>query len=410
MIKTLKKRFILVNMALVSLVLVIAFSTVLFFNYQWVKGETNDVLRRALDVGVKMDQPAFEVGRERPERSAPMLPVFVVQMDTDGKLTSVFKMDVEISDTLAAQVAERALNANGREGVLFDLQLRYMKQDSPSGMNIAFADMGRETDSMANLLMTLLIVGLAGMAAFFLISLFLSGMALRPAEKAWEQQRRFVADASHELKTPLTVILANMDILLSHKQETVGEQSKWVENTLTEAERMKKLVEELLFLAKSDDGRTLPLKSDVDFSDAVWSSLLPFESIAYEHGVAISSDIAPGIMVNGDEGQLKQLVVILLDNACKYAGEHGAVSVRLERTQDNASLSVRNTGTPIPKEHLKHIFKRFYRAESSRAREQGGYGLGLSIARAVAEKHGGKIFVTSEEAAGTVFTVRLPLK
>ena len=229
-------------------------------------------------------------------------------------------------------------------------------------------------------------------------------------ERAWEQQRQFTADASHELKTPLTVILANTGILLSHKQETISNQVKWVENTETEAQRMKQLVEDMLFLAKSDDVRLPVTHLPLDFSDAVLSRILPFESVAYEQGITIQSNIERDIVVNGDEGQLKQLVSILMDNACKYAPQGGTITVSLLREQEKAKLVVNNTGGVIAPEELAHVFERFYRSDKSRARKQGGYGLGLAIAKSIAEKHHGVITAESEEKSGTSFTVCLPVK
>lgn len=269
--------------------------------------------------------------------------------------------------------------------------------------------MSREIEQLTNQIMILLAGGAGGLIAFWAISIFLANLALRPVEKAWEQQKRFVADASHELRTPLTVILANIGILLSHRKDTIEKQYKWVENTQAEASRMKKLVDDLLFLAKLDAVQKPVQQTELNFSDIVWSSLLPFEPIAYEQGIEVSSEIDPDISLNGDAGQLKQLVAILLDNACKYAGQNGKVTLTLKNDKDQALLSVNNTGEPIPIEHLEHVFKRFYRADSSRIRKQGGYGLGLSIAQTIVESHGGGISAESNGQDGTTFIVRIPL-
>ena len=171
---------------------------------------------------------------------------------------------------------------------------------------------------------------------------------------------------------------------------------------------MKGLVEDMLFLAKSDAARLPTTRLPVDMSELTEGCLLPFESVAFEAGVNLESDIRPGLYVSGDEGQLRRLVYILLDNACKYAGTDGTVSVTLSRPSDRLKLTVRNTGPAIPPEHLEHLFERFYRSDSARTREAGGYGLGLAIAKAIVQSHRGQISVTSSEAEGTVFTVLLP--
>ena len=143
------------------------------------------------------------------------------------------------------------------------------------------------------------------------------------------QQNQFVADASHELKTPLTVILANLNIILTHPNDTIQKQIKWIENTYAESERMKKLVDQLLFLAKSDAVQIPAIFASFLLSDAAWSCLLPFESIAFEKKINIIEEISPDIWIYGNEEQIKQLMVILIDNACKYTSAHGTVRFRL---------------------------------------------------------------------------------
>lgn len=407
MIKKLQKKFIFINMTLISLVMIIVFAAISFFSYQWTARDSYKAMEKVIE-REGMPPPLLEIGERRHPDTGPMIPIFTVTLDEKGSVKVASMENVTVSDEVVSEVTNRALGESKQEGILLDLQLRFLVKQTPDGTKIAFADMGREIDSLTNLLITLLLVGVGGLTAFFFISLFLSGWALRPAEKAWKQQQQFVADASHELKTPLTIILANTGILLSHKSDTIEEQAKWIEHTQDEANRMKKLVDDLLFLAKSDASQIQMLQSRLNFSDAVWGCVLPFESVAYEQGVVINSDIDPDILLVGNEGQLKQLVVILLDNACKYAGKNGTVTLSLKRMGGNVRLEVNNTGEPIALEHRQHIFERFYRADSSRARKEGGYGLGLAIAKTIVENHGGKISVESSDKIGTTFTVSIP--
>ena len=410
MIRNLRKKFILINMGLLSIVLFIVFSSICFFSYNWMKGETYKAMEGALRKEPGKKPPILDIGDRRPERPGPIIPMFSALLDESGDIVSIAKENVTVTDEMVEKLVERVNDSGKQDGVMFDLKLRFIGREVPDGTKIIFADMGSEIDSMANLVFTLMLVGFGGMAAFFFISFFLSDWALRPAEKAWKQQRRFVADASHELRTPLTVILANTGILLSHMDDTIKSQAKWIENTQVEASRMKKLVDDLLFLAKSDAAQIPPVKALMSLSDAVWSCLLTFEPLAYEQSVSVESEIVPDISFEGDEGQIKQLIVILLDNACKYAGENGKVTVALKRVREQVCLSVRNTGEPIPAEHLGHIFERFYRSDSSRVRKEGGYGLGLAIAKKIAENHNGNISVRSDKKSGTVFEVCFPNK
>ena len=244
----------------------------------------------------------------------------------------------------------------------------------------------------------------AAMAVIFLISLWLSGLAVKPVKRAWEQQKQFVADASHELKTPLTVILANNNIMMSHKESTVADEHQWLESTEEEANHMKKLIDNMLFLAKSDAGETKVQLSEVNFSEITEGCALNFEPVAFEKEIMIDTDIMSDVTLDGDATQLNQLAHILVDNAVKYADRGTNVTIRLQKHGDSVEFSVNNIGTPISKEDAEHIFDRFYRAEKSRTTK--GYGLGLSIAQRITESMNGKISVESNKENGTTFTVK----
>ena len=410
MIKKLRKKFILINMALVFLVLVIVFAALGISAVHQAQMETKNALGRALSMKEGENFPRTKIGPMDRREPFPLVPVFTVSVDESGGVTFIHQEQAEVDADIITAGISQVQAQNQPEGMVASLGLRYLKKDTRGGSIIAFADTSYETSVVTRWFFTSLLVGLGGLGAFFVISLFLARWTLKPVEAAWEQQRQFVADASHELKTPLTVILANTGILHRHKEETVHQQLKWVEYTRDEAERMKKLVDGMLFLAKSDAARAPSALAPVNFSDILWNSVLPFESVAFEQHVTLESTIAPDICLMGDEGQLKQLAAILLDNACKYAGEGGKVNVTLEKNQDKARLTVHNTGTAISAEQLPRIFERFYRADSSRVREKGGYGLGLAIAQSIVEGHKGKISVESAIGQGTAFSVILPAK
>jgi signal transduction histidine kinase len=272
---------------------------------------------------------------------------------------------------------------------------------------IVFYDLTNDISTMFHLLKNCLLVGIGSLIAFFLISVYLANWALKPVAKSWESQRQFIADASHELKTPLTVILANADILSAHRNDTIENQYKWIDYIKAEASHMSGLVNDLLFLAKSDASRENAVLSEVNLSDIMWNCYLPFESLAFEQEKNLDADIEADILINGDSGKLKQLIMILLDNACKYTEKNGSIMVKLYRKpeKDKVYLSVNNSGEAISPENLNHLFERFYRVEESRAREKGGYGLGLSIAKTITEMHHGKISVISSKEEGTTFKV-----
>ncbi len=409
MIQKLRRKFVLSNMLLVSMVLLTVFIAVCSVYHHVLRGETEQALRQAMTLRTGDERRKPLLGKPLDGmRSAGHVPAFTVLLDADGGVAQIIGRDsVSVTDSTIDSAVAQVLEGGMKSGALQEMSLRFLREDTPDGPKIAFADSSHERAGMRNLIFISLGTGLVSLAAFLLISLFLARQTLLPVEKAWAQQRRFVADASHELKTPLTVILANLGVLLAHENESIRDNRQWVDNSREEAVRMKGLVEDMLFLARSDADQTPMVTERVNLSDLLWSSLLSFEPVAFEQGVGLHSQVEPGHFVQGAASQLQQLFAILLDNAVKYAGEHGEVWVELGRKEGKTVLSVRNTGAPIPEESLAHVFDRFYRVDAARSREQGGYGLGLAIAQRIAEGHGGRITAESSPAQGTVFRVTL---
>ncbi|MBS6646283.1 MAG: GHKL domain-containing protein [Clostridiaceae bacterium] len=410
MIKKLRRKFILINMIFVASILTVVLGTLYYTNFQRSNRGLRMLMKQVVQFNDRPQDNKFEIKR-RPEpkpeqrQMRNLTPILLVTLDENHQISSTETQNVTFEKYQLQVLVDAALSLPAPEGKISDYGLLYLKQDTPEGMNIVFADLTLQKSSMRMLLFNYLAIFAAGTAAFFVLSLFLSKWALTPVERAWEQQSQFVADASHELKTPLTVILANLKILAAHKTDTIQSQEKWLNNTQEEANRMKQLVEDLLFLAKSDAQTTQTVMSDLDFSNLAWERVLLFESLAFEQNLTLNSDIAPDIHLTGSESQIKQLLTILLDNGCKYAGKGGSVSLTLKKEQDKILLSVHNSGNPISPEDIGHLFERFYRADKSRVRKAGGYGLGLSIAKSIADSHHGKITVSSDLAHGTVFMV-----
>lgn len=277
------------------------------------------------------------------------------------------------------------------------------------GTYVTFAD-SSFVERWESLAASLALAGAGALTVLFAINVFFARWALRPVEEAWKKQRQFVADASHELKTPpLTVILANSSILEKHPETPLRENMQWLESTREEAVRMQELVSDMLSLAQAESTETYEF-ARTNLSSIVSKEALQFESVAFERNVTIEDDIAEGMHVQGSTRALEKLVGTLIDNACKYAAEASSVTVRLSRQGKKAVLSVRNLGNPIPQESIEHVFDRFYRADKARTHDDSrSFGLGLAIAREITESHGGSIEVKSSAEDGTVFTVVLPL-
>ena len=243
--------------------------------------------------------------------------------------------------------------------------------------------------------------------ASFAVSLVLSKITVKQALLSFERQRQFLADAGHELKTPIAVIGANIDVLSSDEKLR---SNKFFQYIRSENERMGVLVRDLLFLARDDADKLEMQKTEFDFSNAAENAVLPFEAVAFESGMTLELDIQKGIICSGEEKSLKQLFVILVDNAIKNSDAGALISVKVFSERQNAVYKVRNTGNGIKKEELEKIFLRFYRTDASRDRKTGGYGLGLSIAKTIAAKHGGTLKAESEYGKWAEFTFTMARK
>jgi signal transduction histidine kinase len=408
MINKLKKKFVFINMVLISIILIFTFGAVYISTSNRLVRESNDMLQKTIEQENEIFKKQINIGDSNNVSSPPPPQIisFAVQLDTDNNITNVYYNNIDKSDTVTLNtLVKSSLADKNLTGLIQNNTFRFLKHPNEKGIKIAFTDRSLEINTLNSLLKTFILVGIGSMTAFFMVSLYLANWAVKPIKKSWEQQRQFVSDASHELKTPLTVILANTDIVLSHKDDTISNQVKWINYIKAEGERMTTLVNDLLFLAKSDANRNDLVFSKVNFSDIIWNCVLPFESVAFEEEKLIESEITPDLYINGDNNRLKQLVCILIDNAIKYSKEKGTIKVSLTKNQDKTVLLINNTGEPIPKEKMPYIFERFYRIDESRTRKKDGYGLGLAIGKTIADSHNGKIAVRSSEAEGTTFTV-----
>jgi two-component system sensor histidine kinase CiaH len=238
---------------------------------------------------------------------------------------------------------------------------------------------------------------------------FLAGKALKPIRKSFEMQRDFLADASHELRTPVTVIQTNLEVLKNNREASVDSQIEWVDNAYSETKRMKDVVESLLFLAKADAGERISKFEPVDLSYLIMTITERLQGLADRKDIRLTSEIESAeLFVNGDEKRLTELLTILIDNAVKYTNNDGSVTVIAQRDADNIKITVADTGIGIPADQTQRIFERFYRVDKARSRAEGGTGLGLSIAKWITEQHHASIEVSSIEGEGTKMILTFP--
>lgn len=334
------------------------------------------------------------------------LPCFVAEVYSGGTIrlsgSSYYNLQ---NEELVVHIVQAALEREDDSGVLGDYSLRYLRRIGVVSVRIAFTDCTMEQATMRSLLLRSGLVALAALAVLAGLSYCLAGLVVGPVKRAWQEQKQFVSDASHELKTPLTVILSSSE--LAAEEQDVQRTKQYVEGIHAESLRMKALVEDMLTLARTESG-TRPETEAVDLSDTVLESVLAFEPVAFESGRELVYDIQPELTVMGSGVQLRRLTDILLDNAVKYAAEGTPIRLLLRQEGRCAALRVENRGETIPAEKLRHIFDRFYRADESRSGGE-GFGLGLAIAQSIAQSHGGSIGCASEEGV-TRFIVTLPLQ
>ena len=377
-------------MLLVGIVLVIVFLTICTNIYDIQRDEVEKTLQAPFAGGVRYDT---DMG---------VLTSIVVIVDHKGNFAETYLNGATLDRDTLKDAVSKVMNDDEAKGKLHKENLYFEKsQVLPNMTGIVFVDSNRLESVMARTISVSVIALIMAMVIVYFISRFVAGIAIEPVENSWEQQKQFIADASHELKTPLTVILANSDILKHRKSSTIGEEEKWIDSTMQEATHMKSLVDDMLYLAKNDSGHIVSEKTQFNLSRLVSGDILQLEPLAYEKGITIEDNIESDIQITANERDIHQLVHILVDNAIKYTEMRGTMDATIEvdlykEKKNGVVLSVKNPGEIIDGEKLQHLFDRFYRTDTARAKEgTGGTGLGLAIAKSIVEKNNGTIAVNS---------------
>ena len=325
---------------------------------------------------------------------------YTVAISLDGKVLEIKNDPATVySDDALEQMAKNIIEEGKSTGTLDNLT--FLKTDKNGYILVAFMDNTVVNESAMTLFRYTLIFGGVALVVFFFLSRFLAKKIVAPLEESYQKQRQFISDAGHELKTPVSVVSANAELLARQISD-----NQWLQNIQYENERMGMLVGQLLDLARTEN--VTPQMERIDFSRLVAGETLPFESVAFEKELALSTAITSGIAVAGNGAQLKQLTSILLDNAIRHSKPAGEVRLTLTGDHGIAELSVINTGDEIPTEHRDKIFERFYRMDSARNGEDKHYGLGLAIAKAIVAAHHGHIEVLCYNGL-VEFRINLPI-
>ncbi|WP_308635235.1 sensor histidine kinase [Paenibacillus silvisoli] len=413
MFNRLRNRFLLMNMIIISLIMLGAFATIYAVTYQNVQNDIRMDIRRMTDMD-KMDggpngpkgppKMGGEFPRDFHQRSAS----FTLMTDNNWNITetnSRFDLDEELYKTAAEKAAAKPVEFG--QFTSDGTRWAYSVMPGPSGYMIFYMDVTPQQSILTTLTYTFSLVALVMLGVIYLASRYFAGRSIAPVKEAFEKQKRFIADASHELKTPLAVINTNADVLLANSEDAIHSQVKWLHHIKSETERMKTLTNDLLYLTQMDDTRERVIQVPFDMSEAVDSVILTMEAVIFEKELQFDYEIEPNLTVTGSSEQMKQVIMILLDNAIKYANPNGSIQIALKRHQGHVLLTVTNTGPGIPADQLDKIFDRFYRGDASRTRKTGGYGLGLAIAKSIVEQHRGKIYAKSVLGEKTTFYVQL---
>ena len=396
MIKKLRIKFVSIVMAIAMLMVGGILGVVIHFTGASMQMQSVSMMRAIAA------SPFQQRNLGKPEGDEVRLPFFTVQIGNRGELIAADGGYFDLSDReYLQQIVNLALEGEGEHGKLREYDLRYLKARTPLGFSIVFADTATEEATIRSMIYGSVGIFLAAMVIFLGISILLSGWVIKPVATAWDQQRQFVADASHELKTPLAVIMSNAELI---RNEEITEEDKrtFSGNILDMTYQMRSLVENMLEMARVDNGTVKMNLVPVDLSQLVADAVLSFQLLYEERGMGLRCRVSEGIGINGSEQHLYQVMDVLLDNALKYGAEGGTVSVELTGSGRSCLLSVSSPGESISKEDLKNIFKRFYRADKARAMN-GSYGLGLSIAESVVLAHKGKIWAESESGYNTFY-------
>ncbi len=392
MIRKLKTKFILLAMTTLVLLLAVILVGMNLINYNSVVEEADKTLSfLSQHKGVFPEYGGEPFDDKLPPHMSPETPYesryFWVIVDEDGNVlnTDIGKI-ISVDETEAVVYAEKAIDKKSDKG--FVDNFRYIVKTEPMGTRITFLDCGRTLDAFYGFLRTSLFMAVIGLIIVFFVIFFISGKIIKPIAESYAKQKQFITDAGHEIKTPLTIIGANIDIL----EMELSEENESLTDIKSQTLRLRSLTDDLVMLARMEEAEDKLQKIDFPISEMVADAAHPFVALAGSQGKSLNINIEPLLSLNGNDKAITQLVSLLLDNAFKYSAANSEISLNLTRQGHSIVLTVSNaTEHEMRAEHLDRVFDRFYRADTSRNSETGGHGIGLSVAKAIVTAHGGKI-------------------
>lgn len=411
MLKKMRWHFILAAMAAVFIMLAAVVTGINVWNYHTTAKRADQRIQEIFDFEVgkgnmsetDSPEPAPPEIFDRPDDRDPEAPYttrfFIVRLDESEKVTDVstdFIASVDKEE--AEEFAYSVLNKKRQQGYYKDYRFQAFTDDSEN--IVIFLNSAMELHSARNVLLISCLVGVGCFLIVFLLVLVLSRQAMKPYIRNIERQRRFITDASHEIKTPLTSIGTSVDVI-----EMEYGQDEWTRNIHRQTEKMSRMVADLVTLSRLDEENPFLDKVEFSLSDAAWEVAEPFTSLAKAQGKNYSQRIEENLTLCGNPDAARQMISVLLDNALKYSDENGIIRLDVYKDHGKTKIEVYNTCVLEDTKDLSRLFERFYRPDDSRSGRTGGSGIGLSIAQAVAEAYGGKIKVRSKDGRSILFQV-----
>ena len=399
MIRRLRRRFVLVTTILLSVLLLLLLAIICRTTWKQLEEDIDTALQTAFVAQQPPGTPQSNLHS--------YLPCFILRVHSNGQMEVQGHTYYDLTDLdQLAQILLEAQQTGQTKGTLANRQLKFQYRSSPEFEEYVFVDISEQMQALRILGWTCCSVFSIALAIFYALSCLLARWMVRPVEQAWDQQRRFIADASHELKTPLTVILTNAELLQSGEYGEDANQ-RFTNGIVTMAGQMRGLTETMLELAKADSQPMQDNLSDrLNWSDLTESSVMHFEPVYFEAGRILQAQIQPDIYLRGNSSKLQQVVEILLDNGQKYSTPGSTVTLTLSQSRSHCTLCIRSQGQPLTDQQCKDIFQRFYRVDEARTRNR-SYGLGLPIAQSIVLHHRGKIWAQSKDGINAFF-VTLP--
>lgn len=406
MIRKLRIKFTILAVAVVFFVLALILGTINLMNYQNVVREAQKMLdvlakhegRLPEEVPLLRKEPHFQIAPEARIEAR----YFSVEVRIDGTIRHADTGKIEVIDQEhAEEFAKKAWKASKTEGFLSGY--RYRKQMiGQETMRILFLNCYSELHAFRSFLFTSIGVSLFGMLVVFFVILFVSKSVVRPFAQSYEKQKRFITDAGHEIKTPLTIIDADITVL---EMETGS--NEWLQDIQKQTHRLKELTEDLIFLSRMEEQHNAVQMAEFPLSEVALETAESFQALAKMKGKKFRYEIEPLLGYYGSPKEIQRLLSILLDNAIKYSNEQGCISLTVQKKGKQITIVVSNTVDTIDREQIPHLFDRFYRMDQSRNSQTGGYGIGLSIAKAIVDVHKGRITAASEDGTSLTFTIML---